>query len=183
MTSSAQPCLDLALICWAELHPGTAAWLQAILTPISVFLAALAILAPGWLQRRQAADALREVLRGAATTAAAGAGTVRLVYQSAQIARDRPTEFHVPRSLLETGARSVRDFPIHTLTDGKAAEAMHAIRLLTDSAVEDAEYLEKFATLGAVPEEFIDMLKDRASTADNAWRILAEMAGAKRDVA
>jgi hypothetical protein len=174
-------CADPALICWLEAHPGTAAWLQAVLTPVSVALALAAILVPGWLAKQQRKVERREVLRSAATAAAVGAGAVRLVHAAAEIARNDPTNFRVPRSLIESHARTVREFPLHALTDEEAAHAMHLIRLLVDSALDDAGELEELVETGGIPDRLVMMFDERAKDAEGAWRALAKLAGATEE--
>lgn len=171
-------CAEAAIICWAEAHPGTAAWVQAVLTPLSVAIAAAALLAPGWLHKRQQADARREAVRAAAVAALGSVSNLTMLLEAAKLAQREGVGLEFPKSSLEAGVKPLRDFPVHAVTDLEAARALHSLRLLSESAIEDAEHLAQFANAGGVPTEFVSMLSERADQANEALEILTRRAKA-----
>lgn len=50
---AAQPCQDMALLCWVEAHPGAASWAQAVGTVAAIIGAFVIGQMPIWEQRRR----------------------------------------------------------------------------------------------------------------------------------
>ena len=50
---AAQPCREIALLCWVEAHPGTASWAQAVGTVAAIIGAFIIGQMPIWEQRRR----------------------------------------------------------------------------------------------------------------------------------
>lgn len=177
--SASELCTELAIICWAEAHPGSAAWVQAILTPVALVVAVAAVLIPERGRRRDAQAQRLKLLQSAAGAGAIAAGAVRLIHGAAELARSSPDpNFEIPRFLVENGVRAVREFPSSSLSDPAALAALHNLELLAAGAMHECDRLEGLARAYGLSDEYVGGLAEQVSQADAAWRILAQLAGA-----